>query len=69
MVIHKRRERAPSLVKKKKKQILARSGALKCEVCRFDFMLSYGEIGRGFAECHHDRPVSTLKPGQKNETK
>jgi len=66
-VIHKRRERAPGLVKKRKKQVLSQTGALKCQVCTFDFAIHYGTIGYGFAECHHDRAISTMKPGEKTK--
>jgi 5-methylcytosine-specific restriction protein A len=65
--LHRRRERAPKLVKKKKAQVLRKTGALKCEVCEFDFAIMYGEMGHGFAECHHGRAVSTLKPGEKTK--
>jgi 5-methylcytosine-specific restriction enzyme A len=30
------------------------------EICRFDFELVYGELGSGFAECHHMIPLSEL---------
>jgi 5-methylcytosine-specific restriction protein A len=65
--IHKRRERQPALVKKKKNQVFTKAGALKCEVCGFDFAVRYGEIGQGFAECHHGRAVCDLKPGDKTK--
>ncbi len=31
---------------------------LKCEVCGFDFEKVYGELGSGYIEVHHKRPVS-----------
>lgn len=65
--VHKRRERDPKLVRRKKAQVLTQTGALKCEVCNFDFATIYGELGRGFAECHHGRPVSMLLPGDKTK--
>jgi len=59
--LHKRRERNPRLVKKKKAKVLKEKGNLACEVCGFDFHISYGELGRGFAECHHNLlPISGL---------
>jgi 5-methylcytosine-specific restriction enzyme A len=61
---HKMRERNPSITKKKKTQVLNQTGKLECEVCGFDFNEFYGPIGHGFAECHHNKPVSELKPGQ-----
>jgi 5-methylcytosine-specific restriction protein A len=33
-------------------------GRLACEVCNFDFGVVYGELGTGFAECHHKLPLS-----------
>ena len=50
---------------RKKKQVLQTKGKLLCEVCEFDFALSYGEHGEGFIECHHTKPVSTLRKNGK----
>jgi 5-methylcytosine-specific restriction enzyme A len=50
---HTLRERNKTLVKKKKDQVLAKSGRLACDIFEFDFLECYGELGRGFAECHH----------------
>lgn len=33
----------------------------KCYVCGFDFEKYYGEIGKGFLEVHHKRPMSTYE--------
>ncbi|MBT3031446.1 MAG: HNH endonuclease [Candidatus Thiodiazotropha sp. (ex Lucina pensylvanica)] len=33
----------------------------------FDFSEKYGKLGEGFAECHHTKPPSTLKPGEKTK--
>lgn len=65
--IHKRRERSPALARKKKAQVLKRFGALKCEVCGFDFAKRYGDLGVGFAECHHRAPLASL--AQQSRTK
>ena len=32
-----------------------------CEVCSLDFEDSYGDIGKGYIEAHHLRPLSSLK--------
>lgn len=32
-----------------------------CVVCGFNFFATYGERGKGFAECHHLLPFSVLK--------
>lgn len=66
---HKIRERNQDLVSKKKSTVLERTGKLECEVCGFDFSERYGELGRGFVECHHTKPVSTLKPNERTKIK
>jgi len=59
--LHHRRERNRKAVRKKKESVLASTGALLCEVCDFDFVATYGELGRGYAECHHRTPVAELE--------
>lgn len=39
----------------------------KCQVCNFDFELTYGKWGKEFAELHHIKPLFELK-GEKYET-
>ena len=63
--MHRSRERNRKLVASKKASVLKKHGKLACEGCDFDFERRYGERGRGFAECHHVKPVSTLEPGQR----
>ena len=63
--IHKARERSSTAVKKKKKAVLEKKGVLDCEVCKFSFVEKYGELGVGFCECHHNKPVSELLPDEK----
>lgn len=55
---HAQRERDPGIVRKKKTQVLEGAGRLTCEVCGFDFALTYGELGDGFIECHHTVPLA-----------
>lgn len=55
--IHKHRERNNSVIKKKK-QIALDENKLRCEICEFDFFKTYGELGKGFIECHHTIPIS-----------
>lgn len=59
LVKHRRRE------SRKRKQKIAdairrNNGRLICEVpnCGFDFHAKYGELGAGFAEVHHKKPLS-----------
>ena len=64
---HKIRERNQAIVKKKKRSVLKKTGALKCEVCSFDFKETYGKLGNEFAECHHKKPVSQLLANEKTK--
>jgi 5-methylcytosine-specific restriction protein A len=54
--IHKRIERNAKLSKAVKEN----KGCV-CEVCKIDFEKIYGELGKGYIEAHHLRPLSTLK--------
>jgi 5-methylcytosine-specific restriction protein A len=58
--LHLARERNPNLVRKKKRDVLKRTKRLACEACGFDFAQFYGEMGHGFAECHHILPLAKL---------
>jgi 5-methylcytosine-specific restriction protein A len=57
LMAHMRRERNSSIVQKKKKDVLATTGTLKCEACGFDFAKTYGEYGKEFCEVHHLVPL------------
>ena len=65
--IHRYRERNTKLVKRKKERVLKENGTLSCEVCGFDFVEVYGDHGYGFIECHHTKPVSELKVGERTK--
>ena len=58
--VHYFKERNKALVNRKKSHIFKKYGNLKCEVCGFDFENIYGMQGKGFIECHHEIPISTL---------
>ena len=58
--LHKRKERKPQIVHRKKRAVFAATDRLVCEVCDFDFAMVYGKLGEGFAECHHRIPLSHL---------
>lgn len=60
LVSHLRRERSAGLRNKKIKSVISEKHELKCEVCDFNFEIAYGELGKGFAEVHHIKPLSTL---------
>jgi len=58
LVAHLRRERSASLVKAKKNATVKATGKLRCEVCKFDFVETYGEYGEDFCEVHHLKQLS-----------
>ncbi len=64
---HRVRERNTRIVKSKKELAHKESGTLACEVCGFDFVEVYGDRGYGFIECHHTKPVSELKVGERTK--
>ena len=51
-------ERDPDFVKKIKEKAIEENKMLNCEVCDFSFLHTYGEIGAGFIEAHHKKPLS-----------
>jgi predicted HNH restriction endonuclease len=57
---HRFRERDPLIAEKAKAKRLAASGVLACEICSFDFVRAYGEMGSGFIEAHHTVPIAKL---------
>lgn len=65
--MHRMRERDRSLAEKAKAKRLQEMGKLACDVCNFDFSEVYGELGSGYIECHHTKPVSEL--GESGTTK
>ena len=62
--LHTYRERDSKLVALKKRRVLDDGGRLVCEVCGFDFEMTYGSRGQQFIECHHTKPLSELKTGE-----
>jgi len=69
LVAHFRRERNAAIVKSKKTTVLKATGKLCCEVCGFDFKKVYGDLGDGFCEVHHIRPLSKSDGEVKTELK
>jgi 5-methylcytosine-specific restriction protein A len=51
--LHRLRKRSGELVRLAKQKALDEKGRLLCAACAFDFAMTYGEVGRGFIECHH----------------
>ena len=64
---HLSRERNPKLISEAKRNFLKKHSRLFCEVCGFDFVKTYGEIGENFIEAHHIRPVSQMTDGEKTK--
>ncbi len=61
--LHRKRERSGTAPRRKKEKVLQTLGCLACEVCGFDFFAVYGELGQGFAECHHRKALCDLEAG------
>ena len=59
--LHKVRERDRRIIEAKKNKVLKEKGELKCEACDFDFEKIYGEVGKGYIECHHLIPLSNYQ--------
>jgi hypothetical protein len=59
---HLAKERNQDLVNEAKEFWLKTSnGKLRCEVCGFSFLETYGQVGAGFVEAHHRVPIASLK--------
>lgn len=66
MRLHKRYERDRKLIREKLAEAAA-IGKLNCQVCNFDFGATFGELGTGYIEVHHLKPVSELGKGGKTK--
>lgn len=66
--LHKRFER-DSKLKRLKLKASKLSGSLACEACAFDFEEAYGELGDGYIEVHHLKPVHLMKQGERTKLK
>ena len=61
---HLERERNLKIVKLAKELFRNRhNGEVFCEVCGFDFCETYGDLGEGFIEAHHKKPISQMVSG------
>jgi 5-methylcytosine-specific restriction protein A len=60
---HRRYERNPQNVRRKKAAVRNAGLPLECEACGFDFEKAYGPRGADYIEVHHKKPVHTLKEG------
>ena len=66
LMLHKVRERDPKLRKKAIEIFLKSNKKIFCEVCNFSFEDKYGEIGTGFIEVHHLKPISEYSENEKS---
>jgi 5-methylcytosine-specific restriction protein A len=60
---HRRYERNPVNVRRKKAAVRNAGLPLRCEACGFDFENTYGKRGADYIEVHHKKPIHTLNPG------
>lgn len=67
LVQHLRRERNQYLITTAKKLFKEKHGKLYCEICGFDFKQHYGDLGDGFIEAHHVKPVSQMQENEKTK--
>lgn len=66
---HKLKERNRLVVIAAKEVFKRKHGKLYCQICNFDFYLSYGEIGQDYIEGHHVLPLSMLSESSKTKAK
>lgn len=66
---HLIRERNSEVVKLAKERFIQQHGKLFCEVCDFDFSIRYGDIGKGYIEGHHTKPVSEMAENEETKVK
>lgn len=45
----------------KNREAAIRIHGTKCMICGFDFRQKYGELGKGYIEVHHIKPLATLE--------
>jgi predicted HNH restriction endonuclease len=60
---HLHSERSARLVAAFKRQL----SNFVCCACGFDFRKGYGDLGERYIECHHIRPVSEMRAGEKTK--
>ncbi|MFF9429033.1 HNH endonuclease [Streptomyces sp. NPDC014746] len=56
------RERDRGLRSRKIRQVQRLNLPIRCEVCTFDFELTYGPLGANYVEVHHITPLYTTGP-------
>jgi hypothetical protein len=61
LATHMRYERDSNLIRTIKETAIKANPMLNCEICGFSFFEKYGELGQGFIEAHHKRPLSVTR--------
>ena len=64
-VLHKAAERDSNIRNLKLREFLKEHGALFCEVCKFSYEKTYGQLGKGLIEVHHLVPLAEMEPNHK----
>lgn len=60
------RERNQALIKTTKQKFKHQhNGKLFCEICGFNFIETYGELGKDYIEAHHIKPISEMQDNEK----
>lgn len=67
--VHKNRESDPVIIKMKKEVALTNSNSLKCEVCGFDSVTFYGELGNNLIELHYIKELDNTPEPEVNDVK
>lgn len=61
---HLTRERDKTLRQAAIDLFIEKHGHVFCELCGFDFAISYGSFGAGIIEVHHTKPLALIAPGE-----
>lgn len=65
LVAHFRIDRSTKLREARIAQHLHETGSINCENCTFNFGERYPNLGEGFIEVHHKKPLALLMPNEK----
>lgn len=66
---HLAKERNSKVVKLAKARYLKKHNKLICQVCEFDFVDRYGDLGEGYIEGHHTKPISEMVENETTKVK
>jgi len=60
-ILHRAAERDKNIRNLKLRAFLKEHGTLFCEICRFNFEETYGNLGKGLIEVHHTVPIAEME--------